>query len=162
MAIVHEQLYQSTDLANIDFNNYIRTLVNSLISFYEKLTRNISLKIDIDDIALGVDTAIPCGLVINELVTNSLKHAFPDGREGEIIIIVKKLETAGEKNIDLTVSDNGIGIPEGLDIQNTKSLGLKLVTTLIEHQLQGSFELKSENGTAFHMRFKELEYKKRL
>ena len=127
-----------------------------------KLTKNIALKVDIDNIALGVDTAIPCGLIINELVTNSLKHAFPDSREGEITIKVKFHETDGKKNIDLTVSDNGIGMPEGLDIQNTKSLGLKLVTTLVEHQLQGNFEHITEKGTEFKIHFKEILYKKRL
>lgn len=162
MALVHEQLYQSTDLAKIDLNNYIRALVNSLLSFYELLTRNISLKVDIDNIALGIDTAIPCGLVINELVTNSLQHAFPDGRDGEINIIVKNHETAGKKNIDLTVSDNGTGMPADLEIQGTKSLGLKLVVTLIEDQLKGSFKLNRENGTEFRISFRELEYKKRL
>ena len=162
MAIIHEQLYQSTDLANIDFNNYVRTLVNSLIAFYEKLTKNISLKVDIDNIALGVDTAIPCGLIINELVTNSLKHAFPNERDGKITITVKFHETDGKKNIDMTVSDNGIGMPEGLDIQNTKSLGLKLVTTLIEHQLRGNFKHNTKKGTEFQIHFQEIVYKKRL
>jgi two-component sensor histidine kinase len=162
MAIIHEQLYQSTDLANIDFNNYVRTLVNSLISFYEKLTKNITLEVDIDNIALGVDTAIPCGLIINELVTNSLKHAFPNERDGKIIIKVNSHETDGKKNIDMTVSDNGIGMPEGLDIQNTKSLGLKLVTTLIEHQLQGNFKYNTKKGTEYQIHFQEIVYKKRL
>ncbi len=162
MALVHEKLYQSKDLANIDFNDYITTLANSLFSFYRVTAGNISVNIDVKDVLLGVDTAMPCGLVVNELLSNSLKHAFPEGRRGEISITLKKSGVELEPDYELIVSDNGVGIPEGLDIGKTKSLGLQLITTLVSHQLQGKLKLIRTDGTKFHIRFKEIKYAKRI
>jgi two-component sensor histidine kinase len=162
MALVHEKLYQSKDLANIDFNDYITTLANSLFSFYRVTAGNISVNIDVKDVLLGVDTAMPCGLVVNELLSNSLKHAFPEGRRGEISITLKKSGVELEPDYELIVSDNGVGIPEGLDIGKTKSLGLQLITTLVSHQLQGKLNLIRTDGTKFHIRFKEIKYAKRI
>lgn len=162
MSLVHEKLYQSGDLASIDFNDYIKALTHSLFVFYEASAGKVSSHIDAEDIVLGIDTAVPCGLIINELLSNSLKHAFPGERKGEVHIIFKKEETNGETCYNLTVSDNGIGIPENLDIRITKSLGLQLVTTLVDHQLMGTINLDRTNGTGFHIRFKEVSYKKRI
>ena len=162
MALIHEKLYQSKDLANIDFADYIKTLISNLYTFYSMSTENISLNIDVKDVVLGIDTAIPCGLVINELLSNSLKHAFPEGRKGEIRITLKKTGDVLKPDYKLTVSDNGVGIPEGVDIRKTESLGLPLIMTLIEHQLMGTIELDRTNGTSFHISFKELEYQKRF
>jgi PAS domain S-box-containing protein len=158
MALVHEKLYRSKDLANIDFKDYINSLADGLFTFYRENTGKISLSVDADSVFLGIDTAIPCGLIINELLSNSFKHAFPKGRKGEIEVSLKK----SDDEYELKVSDNGIGITENLDIRETKTLGLQLVTNLMEHQLQGSLKLDRKNGTEFQMRFKELRYKKRV
>ncbi|MBI5409631.1 MAG: sensor histidine kinase [Nitrospirae bacterium] len=158
MALVHEKLYQSSDLANINFNDYIASLAKSLLMFYGKNYGGVSMKIDALDINLAIDAAIPCGLIINELISNSLKHAFPEGRKGAVLISFKKTDNEYE----LTVSDDGAGIPEGFDVSKTKSLGLQLVSNLVEHQLQGRLELHREKGTEFRIRFKELMYKKRI
>lgn len=161
MAIVHEKLYQTEDIAKIDFSDYISSLANGLFMFYGVRASLVSLSIEAKDIVLGIDTAIPCGLIINELLTNALKYAFPDGREGLIGITVKRDETM-ENAYMLTVKDNGIGLPEGYDFRDSKSLGLLLVTSLAEHQLQGSLKVTRENGTAFHIHFRDAGYRKKV
>ena len=147
MALVHENLYQSKNLASIDFRKYIETLASGLLQSYGGNANKITLNIMIDDISVGIDTAIPCGLIINELVANSLKHAFPHGRKGEIKI---ELHSVGD-TFELIVSDNGKGIPENIDFENTESLGLMLVTILAEDQLDGEITLEREGGTTFHV-----------
>lgn len=159
MALIHEKLYTSRDLAKIDFCDYIKNLTNDLLTCYGVDAGKIALKIDIQDVLLGVDSAIPCGLILNEIVSNSLKHAFPDGREGEIKIALRPIE---ENEMELIVSDNGIGIPKDLDFRNTESLGLQLITTLAEDQIHGKIELNRAEGTEFHIRFKEIKYKQRI
>jgi PAS domain S-box-containing protein len=164
MALVHEKLYQSNDLSNIDFNEYVRSLANGLFTFYGINPANISLKIDIKDAALGIDTAIPCGLVINELVSNSLKYAFPAENHGKVLIslIRNHSDTEQDSTYELIVKDDGIGMPEDLDISKAESLGLQLVTNLVKHQLQGDVQLNRDGGTEFRIQFKELQYKKRI
>jgi len=159
MALIHEKLYQSRDLVNIDYAEYIKNLTNGLIRSYGSGANRIALKTDIVHKPLGVDSAIPCGLIINELVSNSLKHAFPEGREGEIWVLMHPID---EDGTELIVRDNGIGVSPDFDFRHTESLGLQLVTTLTESQLRGSIELKNNEGTAFHIKFKELKYKKRI
>ena len=150
MALIHEKLYQSEDFANIDFDGYVKALVNSLFISQGVNPDKISLKMEIANISLGLDYAIPCGLIINELVSNSLKYAFPDEREGEIRIGLQK---TGENEVELTVSDNGIGIPAELDFGTIESLGLDLVKVLTEHQLGGKIELNRAGGSSFSIRF---------
>ncbi|MBU7030095.1 MAG: PAS domain S-box protein [Theionarchaea archaeon] len=150
MALVHENLYQSEDFANIDFTYYIEALVYNLYWSYEASPERIAVITDMD-ILLGIDVAIPCGLIINELVSNSLKHAFPGDRKGEIRIAIHEI---GENEIALVISDNGVGMPEDFDFRNTESLGLHLVTILAEDQLQGSISLDRSRGTEFQVRFK--------
>jgi two-component sensor histidine kinase len=162
MALIHEKLYRSEDLSNIDFYDYATSLANDLFKFYIIDPRKITLNLDISEIAFEIDTAIPCGLLINELLSNALKHAFPDGREGEISISLKKKVAGGGLEYELTAQDNGVGIPEDLDIAKTKSLGLQLISSLAEHQLQGKLTLHRTGGTAFNIIFKELKYKKRI
>jgi two-component sensor histidine kinase/HAMP domain-containing protein len=159
MSLIHEKLYESKDLARVDFDHYIRELTEGLIRFYGTKTGKIRLEQDIKDIYLGIETAIPCGLIINELVTNSLKYAFPEGREGTIRINMSRTD---EDEIELILSDNGIGIPDDLDIRQTKTLGLQLVTTLSEHQLQGRIELDRTKGTEYRITLRELKYEKRV
>jgi PAS domain S-box-containing protein len=162
MSLIHEKLYQSEDLAHIDFSEYIGDLTKELFRSYRFNTDKLVFKADIEDAIIGVDTAIPCGLIINELVSNSLKHAFPGGREGEIQIALRRVDglesgTQHEKSemFELTVRDNGIGMPEEMDFRNSESLGLRLVSTLSENQLQGEIQLNRGEGTEFQVRFKE-------
>ncbi len=150
MALIHEELYQSEDLANIDFKEYIQTLVHGLVRSYRVSAYDIALTIDVRDVSLGVDTAIPCGLIINELVSNSLKHAFPDGK-GQITVKARRVDGMTE----LLVSDNGIGIPDTIDFRNTETLGLRLVTILVEDQLKGNITLDTRKGTTFLIRIGE-------
>ena len=154
MSLVHEKLYRSKDLTQIDFNDYIRDLIKGLFQSYGANKGNIALSIHVKTISLGIDFAIPCGLIINELVTNSLKHAFPDCRKGEIRIILRSID---ENMIELIVGDNGIGMPEDLDFKKTKTLGLHLVTMLAENQLHGDINLNRSKGTEFIIKFKEVK-----
>lgn len=160
MALIHETLYQSDDFTNIQTGDYIKNLAVNLFSTSGGTPNRVKLLTDIEDVAMGVDTAIPCGLVINELLTNSLKHAFPDGKTGEVKITFNRLADA-DIEYQLNISDNGIGLPADLDINTTKSLGLHLVTNLAERQLRGKIEVLREGGTEFRIRFKEIIYKKR-
>ena len=150
MALIHEALYQSEDLARIDFHRYIRNLADDLFTLYSVKRGAVKLGIDVDNICLDINTAIPCGLVINELVSNSLKHAFPNDREGEIRIGFRSGKDGG---MILTVSDNGVGFPN-LDFRDTETVGLQLVTTLVA-QLGSTIELDRNGKTTFRMRFRE-------
>jgi two-component sensor histidine kinase len=164
MALVHEKLYRSKNLSSIDFQDYITSLANGLLTFYGTGFGKVSLTVNAGGTVLGIDTAIPCGLIINELISNSLKYAFPGGRSGRILIDLKKTDAGNtpDNEYELTVSDDGIGLPGDIDITHTKSLGLQLVTNLTMHQLRGSIELRRTDGTAFFIRFKELKYNERL
>jgi PAS domain S-box len=157
MAIIHEMLYQSTDLTSINFTNYIKNLVRDLFISYGANNR-VKYIIKSEPILLNIETAIPCGLIVGELVSNSLKYAFPNHETGKILV---SINPCGEE-FELIISDNGIGFPENIDFKNINtSLGLRLVNTLTK-QLEGSVELDKTEGTKFKIKFKELEYKKRL
>lgn len=145
MALIHETLYQSNDLSSINLNNYVHKLVANILNCYN--ASNITSKIEIDNIALDIDTAIPCGLIINELLTNSAKYAFPNNNG---TIYIKLNERNG--NNELIISDNGIGIPEHIDLKNVDTLGLKLVNTLV-NQIKGTVEVNRNNGTTFTITF---------
>ena len=144
MSLVHEKLYRSESLTQIDFADYTRFLATQLFSFFGMDSRRVRLDLAMGKIMVDINTAVPLGLIMNELVSNALKHAFPDNREGTISI------SGGEEGdlITLVVRDNGIGIPEALDWKNTTSLGLQLVTSLIG-QIDGTITLDRDNGTAF-------------
>jgi two-component sensor histidine kinase len=159
MALIHENLYRSKDLSNIDFNDYINSLAKGLLLSYKMDTNKIALKINIETIFFAIETAIPCGLIINELISNSLKYAFPEGRVGEINISLRSLE---KEELELIVSNDGVSFPKNLDFRNTESLGLRLVTNLAENQLHGKIELDNSKGTEFQIRFKKMKYKKRM
>jgi two-component sensor histidine kinase len=161
MSLVYDQLQRSRELVNIDFHDYISMLVKGLLSLYKEVANRVSIKIDIKDIVLGIDTSIPCGLIVNEVLTNCLQHAFPEGRTGKITIALGKSEADGEPMYDLTVSDTGIGMAADTDIKEG-SLGLRLVSTLVEHQLHGSLEVSRKGGTCYHIRFNEIAYTKRM
>jgi two-component sensor histidine kinase len=149
MALIHERLYRSEDLARIDFDGYIRGLVMHLFSSYGINPEVIKLDMDIRGISLDINKAIPCGLILNELVSNSIKHAFPDGRGGEIGIVMHPIN--GDE-VELIVSDDGIGFPEGVDFRDTETLGLELVN-MLTRQLAGEIELDKNGGTRFKIIF---------
>jgi len=153
MALIHERLYQSTDLKRIDFGDYLRTLSNDLYHTYVMDTSLIKLNIEVENVMLDINTSIPLGLIVNELVTNSLKHAFPQGESGEINI---KFHTNDDKYL-LEVKDNGVGFPEDIDYTNTESLGLRLVTSLTE-QIDGKIKFNNISGTSFKIIFKEEKF----
>jgi Amt family ammonium transporter len=159
MALIHEKLYRSKDFANVEINDYIKNLVNDLFASYKVNTSRISLRMDIENISLGIDTAIPTGLIVNELVSNCLKYAFQPDKDGEIMISLRLLDD-GEK--ELIVSDNGVGLPDSLDIKKAESLGLRMITNLTERSLHGKVNINKSNGTEFQIIFKEKEYKDRV
>jgi PAS domain S-box-containing protein len=144
MALIHESLYRTGDLARFNFAGYIESLSSHLFQSYAGEASGIRLHMELDDLAFDVDTAIPCGLILNELLTNALKYAFPDGRSGDIYIMLR----ADAEHVRLSVRDTGIGFPAGVDFRNTESLGLQLIGMLSE-QLGGTLTLMGEDGTTF-------------
>jgi two-component sensor histidine kinase len=149
MALIHEKLYQAHDLARINFGEYIHSLSAYLSQAYSASTRAIALQIQADSISLAVDTAIPCGLMLNELISNALKHAFPHDGPGQVRI---ELGTGPNHHYTLKVSDNGVGMPPDLDLSTTDSFGLQLVNALV-NQLGGAIELDKGKGTEFKITF---------
>jgi two-component sensor histidine kinase/HAMP domain-containing protein len=169
MALVHEKLYQTGNMANVDFQEYTKHLTNGIFRSFGSSVSNIELKVGMEDINLEIDTAILCGLIINELISNSLKHAFPsrsDGApaaangRGEIAITMRRSGDL-KSEFELLISDNGVGVPEGLDFKNTKTLGLYLVNTLVK-QLNGEVTLSRSKGTEFQIKFREMKYQERV
>jgi len=149
MTLVHEQLYRSREYARVDFGIYADQLVSTLFNMYEVNPEQVRFELDADQVYLELDKAIPCGLILNELIANSLKYAFPDGRKGELWVQLKP-----DKNKMLfKVSDNGIGIPEHINLEVTQSLGLQLVKLLSSHDLHGSVRIIREKGTQFQIEF---------
>jgi PAS domain S-box-containing protein len=148
MALIHEKLYQSKDLAHIDFVEYLKSLVDMLLSFYREESTDINVSLKCGEINLEIDTAISMGLIVNELLSNCFKHAFPGQISGEVAITLSK----NGGNYLLEVADNGIGIPGDVDIKNTDSLGLLIVQTLTL-QLKGTLEHYNEGGTKFRILF---------
>jgi len=148
MALIHEKLYGSKNFDKIDFKDYIYSLLQHLFLSYGVNTDVIALRISIEPVGLDIDTAIYCGLIINELVLNTLKHAFPTGQPGEITV---EFHTPEPNSFELIVSDNGVGFTEELDFQNQKSLGLRLVHSLVTKQLEGTIELDRSQGATFKM-----------
>jgi PAS domain S-box-containing protein len=150
MALVHSQLYESRDLSQINMKGFIEKLLMRLLQTYLVQDTTITRIVSVVDLPFPISIATPVGLIINELLSNALKHAFVDRKEGKIEIILSALE---ENRINLTISDDGIGLPEGFDIDKTKTLGLHLVKILVEDQLQGSLEVISKEGVTFNVEF---------
>jgi len=153
MALIHEKMYQSKDLAKIDFSEYIENLTNYLFNTYKIDTNKITCKMNINTIFFGVDVAIPCGLIINELVSNSIKYAFPENNKNAFIEIKFYNPENVKNNYTLIVKDNGVGFPENIDFKKSGSLGLELVSTLVE-QLGGTIKKLPVTGTEFKIDFK--------
>lgn len=154
MALIHEKLYRSSDISVIEFYDYVKNLVDNLYTTYGISIDRIKPIIEFRSIYLDIDTAIPCGLIINELISNCLKYAFPDNKNGNILV---DLLEKGEGEYIMKIKDNGIGIPEGIDFNNTASLGLKLVKILSE-QLGGNVDLIRKKGSEFRISFKRSNY----
>jgi PAS domain S-box-containing protein len=157
IALIHESLYQSTNISNIDFKNYIEILIEDIIHSYSVDTDQIRTILEVGDYELTIETAIPTGLIINELVSNALKHAFKEDSPGEIKVVLNKKDDI----YTLTIADNGIGLPETVDWNNPKTLGLQLVNALV-NQLEGNMNVEVDNGTIFRINFKELVYRERI
>jgi PAS domain S-box-containing protein len=155
MALIHEKLYRTQNLSKIDFAEYINDLATSIFATYSVNTEAVILKIDADHAFLKIHSAIPCSLIINELVTNSIKYAFPNGEKGEIRIGFH-IES-NDRHI-LTVGDNGVGLPANFDIENAETLGLRLVNILV-NQLEGDLEMSNKNGTEFKIGFQRTDKK---
>jgi PAS domain S-box-containing protein len=149
MSLVYNKLYDSPDMAHIGFKEYVAELVGDLVRAYAISPGKISVNVNIADLTFDLDTAIPVGLIINELVTNALKYAFPDGRSGVIHVW---LQPSDGKYI-LSVRDNGVGLPDGFDPLGGRSLGMKLVIGLAEHQLSGKLTTKRDGGSEFRVIF---------
>lgn len=158
MALIHEQLYHSEDLARIDFAGYLRNLSNTLLRSYTDTAAGVTLKVEAEPVLLRVGTAIPCGLIVNELVSNCLKHAFVQGAKGEIRV---GLSRNAENRYTLLVADNGKGLPEHLDFRHSSSLGLRLITNLAESQLRGRLEIQSKTGVEVKIVFTDREQKRK-
>lgn len=157
MSLIHEKLYKSQDISQIDIGNYLKDLISHLLKAYSVNSVNTDFEINAENIQVTIDTAIPCGLIVNELINNILKHAFPYGYRGKIQL---NLFRSGE-NIILEVIDNGIGLPENIELDNNDSLGMQLIDTLVK-QLDGVIEVTRNAGTKFSIEFKELKYKERI
>jgi two-component sensor histidine kinase len=148
MALVHEKIYGSGDLARVDFHGYVRDLTTSLLQSYGAASAWIDLALNVEQLQLGIDLAIPCGLIINELVTNALRHAFHERQQGHIGIDFQR----SDGYYHLQIKDDGRGLPPAIDPETTPSLGLQLVSTLVE-QLEGSLDIQRAGGTRFNIRF---------
>ncbi len=157
IALIHESLYQSTDISHINFRNYVEVLVEDIINSYNINTNKIKTTLTLGNYILGIETAIPLGLIINELVSNSLKHAFNGYDQGEIKIILEK----NDDTYTLTVKDNGCGLPEGFNYEETSSLGILLINSLV-NQLEAKMDVEVNGGTRVIIYFTELKYRDRI
>jgi hypothetical protein len=160
MSLIHEELYKGEGTDTLDFSAYLKKLAKNLLQTYSLSSKNISLSMDLEeDTFLDMDTAVPLGIIVNELVSNSLKHAFTGKQDGKIRIKLCREEKNSEMNMSLfslTISDNGRGFPEDLELECAESLGLQLVNILVD-QLDGELELKRAQGTEFTIKFKVVE-----
>ncbi|MBM3300444.1 MAG: PAS domain S-box protein [Deltaproteobacteria bacterium] len=154
MALVHERLYESDDLADIRIDQYIMGILHDLISFpWEEAQSRVTLKTDVESLSLGADTAIPVGLIITELVANSLKYAFPKGQQAEISVGFHRLN---DREFELLVSDNGVGMPDWIDPAKAISLGFSLVAAFVA-KLHGEIQVTPRPGTHFRIRFRQVD-----
>ena len=159
MALVHQKLYQSQNLSRIDLQEYVTDLVALLMQSHEASPDKIALVLDTESVSVLIDTAIPCGLVLNELLSNTFKHAFPGDRSGEIKI---RLCRAQDGTVELEVSDDGGGVPEDSDLRKSNTLGMLTVFGIVERQLQGQVTVETEGGVAWRIRFKDDLYAPRV
>ena len=158
MALVHEKLYRSKNLSEIDLGSYIKEVVGTLV-MNRRDNAHIEMQIDVQPLSMNIDYAIPLGLVINEIVTNSVKHAFPGGGPGCVFV---RLAKDDRDQIVLSVGDDGIGLPDDIEISSSGSFGMQLIHSLIKIQLKGNVALSREKGTSFEIVFQEPKSKERI
>ena len=149
MALVHENLYRSESLARVNFREYMNSLTNFLMASFREKSSGIRLELNLDQVFLSVDQAIPSGLIVNELISNCMKHAFPEGKNGLVQVELKSLE---DGRVSFLVRDDGIGLTPCWKISETETMGMKLVTALVK-QLRGTIEVESSQGSAFKISF---------
>jgi len=159
MSLVHQKLYESQDLSNIDLADYLRDLLSPLMRSYAAAARKIDLELDLESARTLIDTAIPCGLVVSEIVSNSLKHAFPGGRTGKIRVALRNVDDHG---LELRVSDDGVGFPGGFRVGADGRMGMKTLFNMAEHQLRGSIQVDSAAGVGYVVRFRGNLYDARV
>lgn len=158
LSLVHEKLYRVADLTRIDLAGYIETLAGHLFQVYVVDPGQVKLETDFTNVTLDINSAIPCGLILNELISNALKHAFPDGRKGVLTIGMRRIP---DDFLELQVSDDGVGLPAAFDFDNPKSFGFQIMKLLVE-QLEADFTVDRTRGTTFTVKFRELKYKPRI
>ena len=158
MSLVHEKLYRSRDLTKIDLADYIRSLTEHLFRAHLIRPEDVRLETNLEEVLLDINSAIPCGMILNELISNALKYAFPKGRTGVIRIELKR---RADGAIEIRIADDGVGFPEELDFRKTETFGLQVVNLLVS-QLDATLELDRSNGTAFTISFHELKYAPRI
>jgi two-component sensor histidine kinase len=159
MSLVHEMLYESQDLSSIDLKGYVDSLVSSLLSNFMPATGRIRFEIDVDDIRLSIESAMTCGLILNELISNALKFAFPGERRGTIAV-TSRLSPDG--SIEMAVSDDGVGLPAGLDLRTGGRIGMQTLLILAEQQLQGTIDFRTGSGLECRIVFRETEREPRI
>ncbi len=159
MSLVHQKLYESNDLSNIDMSEYVRDLAALLVSSYGVPPGKVAIEVDIEDVSLPIDTAIPCGLVLAEIVSNSLKYAFPEERAGRIRISMSHAE--GDA-MELRISDDGVGLPAGFALASDKKMGMETAFTIVTHQMRGEIEFSSQAGLAYRIKFRSDLYQQRV
>ena len=151
MALVHEKLYGSKDFSRIELTGYVRGLSQELFQAYRINPGEIALVVQTDgDLYVDINRAIPCGLILNELISNALKHAFPGDRQGNLQIIIRETKNT---EIEIVVRDNGLGLPDDVDIHQPRAVGLHLVNGLVKNQLDGQIEVRRDSGTEFRIKF---------
>ena len=159
MSLVHEKLYHLQQLSRIDLREYVSDLVDLLSANFKIKPGSVAITVEVDPIYISIDSAVPCGLVLNELISNSFQYAFVDGRKGEIVITAKK---GLERRIVLTISDNGVGLPQGFDCRSCASLGFLLIVGTVEHQLRGKISFNAENGFSCRIEFPDTLFTERV
>ncbi|PWB65036.1 MAG: hypothetical protein C3F14_05995, partial [Deltaproteobacteria bacterium] len=157
MALVHENLYRSGNFASLNLRDYLKDLMTSLLRTHPGGDGSIRMDLDLEEIFISIDAALPCGLIINELVSNSLKHAFPGGKSGAIFLTLRR---AGER-VELAYRDDGPGLPPDIDLSRTRTLGLKLVYNLAVKQLRGALEIRRDPAPEFVITFGGVARKER-
>ncbi len=159
MALVHQKLYQSQNLSSIDLKDYLSDLANLLLATYQVDPGRITLRLEAESVPVLIDSAVPCGLVINEILSNALKYAFPGGREGEIKI---RLSRSAQGMIRLEIADNGVGVPPGVDIRHKDTLGVQIITGVAGRQLGAKVEVDTSHGVAWCIQFEDNRYRPRV
>jgi two-component sensor histidine kinase len=159
MSLVHQKLYESKDLSRINLKEYFYDLFNHLHQSFCLRARKIGQILDMEDVYVVIDIAIPCGLIISELLSNAYKYAFPDEREGIISI---HLHRQDDENIEIQIADNGVGLSSDFEIQESNSLGLEMVYGIVEHQLHGEISFKVDHGLKWELHFMDHLYEVRV